>query len=284
MNEGTCLCGTVRYEVEGPLQMMLHCHCSMCRKHHGAPFATFAAVPFAGFRWKAGEDAITTYQSSERGKRYSCKICGSITPMPAEEMGVVILPVGNLQADIDERPEMHMFVESKAPWYEITDNLPQHAEWPPAFAGIPAVDRPSVDTEPGLHRGSCLCGDVAFEMEGEPMRLWYCHCSRCRRGRSAAHGANFFWKPEQFRWLRGETQTRSFKVPDAKHFTTAFCTRCGGAVPFVAAARGIVIVPAGTLDTAPEIKPAAHIFAGSKAPWFEISGTTPQHEGWPPTP
>src|SRR5688572_17400839 len=56
MTIGACLCGTVRYELDGPFTMMMHCHCSMCRKHHGAPFATFVAAAHSGFRWRSGED------------------------------------------------------------------------------------------------------------------------------------------------------------------------------------------------------------------------------------
>jgi hypothetical protein len=282
MIEGACLCGTVRYEVEGPLQMMLHCHCSMCRKHHGAPFATFTAAPFQRFRWISGEDSITRYQSSEKFTRDSCKLCGSVVPTPAPEMGEVILPAGNLQGDPGKRPDMHIFVGSKAPWYTIADDLPQHAEWPPAFAGTASVDRPPPEVTPGLIGGSCLCGDVAFEIEGELMWMWYCHCSRCRRGRSAAHGANVFAKPEQFRWLRGESQVRTYKVPDAKHYTVGFCARCGGSAPVVAPSRGIAIIPGPMLDSDPRVRPRAHIFVGSKAPWFEITDDIPQHADLPP--
>ncbi len=54
---GSCLCGSVRYDIDGPFEVMSHCQCSMCRKNHGAAFATFVSVPISGFRWVAGEDA-----------------------------------------------------------------------------------------------------------------------------------------------------------------------------------------------------------------------------------
>jgi hypothetical protein len=93
---GSCLCGNVRYEVDGPFDVMSHCHCSLCRKHHGAEFATFVTVPLSGFRWVAGEDAISTYQSSDYGRRTFCGKCGSVTPVVEEETGVVFCPAGNL--------------------------------------------------------------------------------------------------------------------------------------------------------------------------------------------
>src|SRR5262245_44733047 len=124
--EGACLCGVVRYAVAGPFNMMIHCHCSMCRKHHGAAFATFVAAPLMGFRWQSGADAIGTYQSSEQCKRYFCRHCGSVTPTLAESMDLAICPAGNLIGELDLRPQSHLFVGSKAPWYSITDGLPQY--------------------------------------------------------------------------------------------------------------------------------------------------------------
>jgi hypothetical protein len=71
-------------------------------------------------------------------------------------------------------------------------------------------------------------------------------------------------------------------VPDAKFFTVAFCTRCGGGAPRANRERGFVSAPAGTLDTDPGIRPIAHIYVGSKAPWFEITGDVPQYAEMPP--
>ncbi len=144
-----------------------------------------------------------------------------------------------------------MFVGSKAPWYHVTDSLPQHATFPPEFGGAKPIERPFVAPRPGLTSGSCLCGDVAYEIEGAPVAMYQCHCSRCRKSRSAAHGANLFYRLENFRWLSGESQVADYKVPEALRFAVAFCRRCGGATPKVARERGIVIVPAAPLDTDP---------------------------------
>jgi hypothetical protein len=58
---GTCLCGDVAFEMTGPIEPLVHCHCSMCRKHHGAAFASFVSVPEASFRWLRGEDGIARF-------------------------------------------------------------------------------------------------------------------------------------------------------------------------------------------------------------------------------
>jgi hypothetical protein len=127
--QGTCLCGEVRYEIEGPLGPMSHCHCSMCRKHHGTPFATVVSASIASFRWIAGEKSVVLYRSSAYGHRSFCRTCGSVTPLIDVEMGLALCPAGNFQGEPRAKPKAHMFVASKAQWHTITDDLPQHAEF-----------------------------------------------------------------------------------------------------------------------------------------------------------
>jgi hypothetical protein len=271
----------VRYEIDGPFTAMMHCHCSMCRKQHGAPFATFVAAGLSGFRWLGGEDAIASYASSEQGVRSHCRHCGSVTPMLLPQAGLALAPAGNLDGDLGVRPQAHMFVGSKAVWHTITDSLPQHAAVPPEFGGGSGVERPAVAQRDGVADGSCLCGGLVFEYRA-PQRMYQCHCSRCRKARSAAHGANVFVKLEDFTFKRGEELVAQYKPPEAQRFTQAFCTRCGGKAPSVQRARGAVVVPAGILDTDPLMRPQANIFVGSKAPWFEITDAYPQYAELPP--
>jgi hypothetical protein len=113
--QGACACGTVRYEVDGPLDLMSHCHCAMCREHHGSAFVTFVSAPLTGFRWIAGESAVTTYRSSTKQRSF-CSVCGSVTPVLEPESGVVFCPAGNLDAELGAPPEGHVFVGSKVSW------------------------------------------------------------------------------------------------------------------------------------------------------------------------
>jgi len=271
----------VRYEVAGPFAMMANCHCSMCRKHHGAMFSTFLSAPDAGFRWISGQDNIETYVSSQQGRRPFCRSCGSVTPMLLPAMSLVLIPAGNLEGDPGLRPQMHMFTGSRASWYPITDGLPQHEGYPPQFGGGMGLARPQVPTIPGVTHGSCLCGSVEWELAGKPERIQNCHCSRCRRARSAAHATNAFYLREQLTWRKGEAGVKHYKLPGAKHFGQDFCGQCGSPVPRINAATGRVVVPCGSLDTDPGARPIGHIFATSRAPWFEITDTLPQWESYP---
>ena len=138
------------------------------------------------------------------------------------------------------------------------------------------MERPVVTPRPGITEGSCLCGEIAYEITGAPARMMNCHCGRCCLGRAAAHASNVFYKPDQFRWVKGESLMKEYKVADARFHTVAFCTRCGGKVPRPSLDRGIVVVPAGSLDTDPGTRPQAHIFVASKVPQFDIAGPLPR--------
>ncbi len=253
----------------------------MCRKHHGAAFATYVAAPLSGFRWVRGADALLKYQSSPQGVRTSCSVCGSTVPTTLEGQDLALLPAGPLEGELGVKPQAHIFVGSKAPWYTITDDVPQHEEFPAEFS-MAGLTRPTFDPRPGITEGSCLCGAVAYEATGEPLVMQHCHCRRCRRARGAAYGSNLFYKEAQFRWRRGLEQVQEYKLPEARFYTTAFCRQCGGAVPRVSSERGIVVIPAGTLDTDPPIRPQRHIFTNYRASWLEITDSLPQFAEAPP--
>lgn len=128
---GSCLCGGVRYEISGPLNGILNCHCSMCRKAHGAAFRTRARVKAEDFSWLAGEDLVTYYQSSPGSHRGFCRTCGSpILSRFDDDLSQYGLPLGALDDDPQTKPTMHVFVSDKAPWFDIEDQLPQ-------FSGVP---------------------------------------------------------------------------------------------------------------------------------------------------
>jgi hypothetical protein len=129
---GSCLCGAMRYEITGPLHAPLHCHCATCRKAQGSAFRTRAGVRREDFRWLSGKHLLAQYQSSPGTLRGFCRVCGS--PLVNAWTGAPDmwgLALGTLDDDPGIRPGMHVFVGAKAPWYEITDELPQHDEFPP---------------------------------------------------------------------------------------------------------------------------------------------------------
>jgi len=125
---GKCLCGSISYEVDKIEPRMGHCHCSMCRKFHGAAFATLGEAKAENFRWVAGEALLVSYTASNGTVRQFCKTCGSsMTFAAANDTGELIeFSLGTLDSDIDLNPDAHIYVGSKANWVEICDDLPQY--------------------------------------------------------------------------------------------------------------------------------------------------------------
>ena len=102
----------------------------MCRQQSGTAFATAGFVDADDFKWTEGEELISLYESSSGVKRIFCKVCGSNLGV-MEKGRVAMISLGTVSGDPGVRPADHIFVGSKAPWYEITDDLPQYDELPP---------------------------------------------------------------------------------------------------------------------------------------------------------
>jgi hypothetical protein len=126
-HEGGCLCRGIRFEISGEIGPIGHCHDSICRKAHSAAFASHAAIPTDRFRWTRGENLIKRYESSPGGFRWFCGVCGShLTGIMSDRPGaVIVVSIGSLDDDPQSRPVAHENVGSKAPWFEIADDLPQ---------------------------------------------------------------------------------------------------------------------------------------------------------------
>ncbi len=281
MSRARCLCGAVVWDIDGPVEFMSHCHCARCRKAHGAAFATVVAGPADRFRLQ-GAEHVVRWESSPGLSRCFCGRCGSVVPGNPVD-GLVFLPAGNFDDDPGVRPVAHIFVASKASWFEIHDSLPRFDAYPPGIDATVLPDRAPLDPAGAGTRGSCLCGSITYVLDGKLLRCANCHCSRCRRTYSAAHASSLVAVPEALRFTRGEDLRVTYKVPEAKYFTHVFCRTCGSSMPRVDAGRGIAIVPMGTLDDDPGIRPQYHIFVGSKAPWYTLADALPQHAEYAPS-
>lgn len=130
------------------------------------------------------------------------------------------------------------------------------------------------------HFGSCLCGQVRFEIEGDFESFFLCHCNYCRKDTGSAHAANLFSSTASLKWLSGRDQIREFNVPATRH-AKSFCSTCGAAVPSQHAGGALLAVPAGSLDSEVRIRPNAHIFAASRASWDDDLQTLPSFDKFP---
>ncbi|HYD16120.1 MAG TPA: GFA family protein [Hyphomicrobium sp.] len=130
------------------------------------------------------------------------------------------------------------------------------------------------------HAGSCLCGEIRFEIIGEFERFFLCHCGRCRKDTGSAHAANLFSSTAKLTWLSGQSKIKSFRVASTRH-QKSFCGECGSALPNVQMNGALLVVPAGSLDSAVEAKPDAHIFVASSADWDRCLDDVQRIDGLP---
>ncbi|MEM7292579.1 MAG: GFA family protein [Pseudomonadota bacterium] len=122
----------MQYEIDGELGAIVCCHCSQCRKSQGTAFATNAPVNASELTFTQGEECITEYPTSEEKVRAFCQRCGS--PLYSKlitKPEVLRLRIGTLDSKIDVKPTAHIYVDSKAEWHEILDDLPQFSEKEP---------------------------------------------------------------------------------------------------------------------------------------------------------
>ena len=128
---GGCLCGKLRYQVDGELSGAQNCHCEICRRAHGAAFGTFTVARKKDFRWLQGEEELRNYKSSSGFSRQFCPNCGSqVTTLEDWNPKGITIAAGSLDNHVDVKVEGHMYTGSKATWFEITDDLPQAEQWP----------------------------------------------------------------------------------------------------------------------------------------------------------
>lgn len=130
-------------------------------------------------------------------------------------------------------------------------------------------------------KGSCLCGEVTYQISGNTGLFQYCHCSQCQKVTGSAHASNLFVLPTQFKWLNGEENVGRFQPENKKYFATAFCKTCGSSLPWLVQAGNVVVVPAGSLDSDPGISPIQNIFCSSKADWYTAPNSLPEYDELP---
>ena len=131
MPKGSCLCGTVRFELDGPPDLMNLCHCSMCRKVTGSAYGVFAHASTTRFAWLSGQDAVRAFESSEHGRRAFCSRCGANVPAVFDTNAHVVILAGGFDDDPGIVPAAQIFVGSKAPWHDVAPTPIAFEEFPP---------------------------------------------------------------------------------------------------------------------------------------------------------
>ena len=127
---GKCFCGAVHYEVADEFVYAMNCHCSKCRRTTGAAFKPMAGIERDELAVTEGQDKLLIFGSEFRNNTL-CKLCGSLLYSVVRDGAWVHVAMGTLVDGPTIRPTHHIFVGSRAPWFTITDDLPQYEEFAP---------------------------------------------------------------------------------------------------------------------------------------------------------
>lgn len=131
--KGSCLCGSIQYEIMGEAQRFYHCHCKRCRKATGTGHASLILMtPLKSISWIQGEDKLGCYKVPEAERFYNCfcQQCGSAMPRVVPELDGVLVPAGSLDTPSPLPAQARIFWDSRAEW-SCSDDLPVFAEYPP---------------------------------------------------------------------------------------------------------------------------------------------------------
>ncbi len=132
------------------------------------------------------------------------------------------------------------------------------------------------------YHGSCLCGSIVYEVEGEFEDFYLCHCSRCRKDTGSAHASNLFSSSAVLTWVSGGELVKTYRV-EGTHHSKSFCPHCGSALPTLQMEGALLVVPAGSLDSHLNLAPEGHIFMNSRASWDHDLDKVPYHPAQPPS-
>ena len=131
MYQGSCLCGSIKYELESDLKAVVNCHCGFCSKAHGAVFTTLLFIPLANLTITEGKELLKSYHVENlNADRCFCSKCGTRLYNSLPSLGRANIVVATLTTDEILRPLAHVNTESKCTWFQINDELPQFLSSP----------------------------------------------------------------------------------------------------------------------------------------------------------
>jgi hypothetical protein len=130
--KGSCLCGSIKFEIKGPLSAFRYCYCSRCRKASGAAHAANIVVPHGQLTWLAGEELVTKFHlpGAQRFAVWFCPKCGTRAPHKIKTQENYLVPAGLLDDEPPGKPEHSIFCGSRPGWYTEPQELPKFREYP----------------------------------------------------------------------------------------------------------------------------------------------------------
>jgi hypothetical protein len=256
VHHGSCLCGSVRFEVTGPLREVIVCHCSQCRRTSGHVWAA-SSVPLDRFRLTEAE-GLDWYRASDLAERGFCRNCGAtLFWKPDREYRISFSP-----SALDGPSGLHIAHH----WHREDAGDYYAPEGPPPAPGGSPPER--LDCR-------CLCGGVAFSLPGPAGEITACHCPQCRK--LSGHFAASFDADEASLEYSARETLHVFRTPGGGE--RGFCRTCGSSMWF-RDRDGVFSIEAGCVSGRTGGRLARHIFVGDKGDYYNIEDGLPQARSW----
>ncbi len=274
MVKGQCFCGAVSFEIEGPLTPGSLCHCSQCRRLHGAPGA-YTSAPASAYRI-SGEESLKWFATSARAEQSFCRTCGS--KLFWREIGDKDLDatLGTLDSPTGITLGRHIFTRHQGDYYEIDhDGVPRYADSSRGKEPVGVEAPPQAGPKKQAHSGACQCGAVTYRVSGSMRDVVNCHCAQCRRIHGHAPGYSAARKSEMT--VEGGDNITWYQ--SSEEAARGFCKSCGSSLFWRPEGRETVSVTAGTLHTPTGMKTVRHIFAADKGDYYTIADGVKQDPG-----
>lgn len=272
MLKGSCLCGAVRYEIQGRLPDATACHCGMCRRHHGS-LGFYTSARLDAYRIE-GAEHIRWYRSSADAERGYCGHCGSKMFWRADGEDTLDVTLGTLDQPSGLKQRAHIWAASKGDYYEISDGVPMYEESSGSSPLMSKAPPTPATGAPSECRGQCLCGSVSFQLKGNIRPVVACHCGQCRRWHGH-HGSYTsvklsdieVWGAENIGWYTS-----------SDHARRGFCEQCGSSLFWEPRNEGRISVSAGALNAPTGLRTVRHIFVADLADYYELHDELPKSE------
>ncbi len=249
---GTCECGSVEFESDGPWGDVTVCHCSQCRKTSGHIWAS-TSVPEKSLKIQNDEDLVW-YESSSIARRGYCKSCGSSLFFQANGEDTISIGAGTLEIPTGLKIAKEIFEDDKGDYYQSATRPSQTAEFQAPV------------------KGSCECGCVTLEVVKEPIAAMICHCDQCRQ--SSGH----IWAGVQVTQDGYKLQTSEtlqwYQSTDV--VKKGFCNACGSTIFWWLDGREAPSISAGILDNPTGVTIGKHVFVAEKGDYYTIDDGLPQ--------
>ena len=219
-HSGHCFCGAVTWEHTGEGTRNLNCHCDECRRGVAGAFSSVKGLSADGL---SIEGPWADYRYTEDSSRAFCTICGTRMWFRSDLWpDEVFMNVGALEKPEDHKPDQHVMTKEAVEWAEIADDIPASHGFQQATEGAPEGITPQFEASEAL-TGRCLCGDVAWETDEDPLWSGHCHCDSCRRATGAPFTSFFGVPRDSVRWSGEMTAFASSDGGIERHF----CKSCG---------------------------------------------------------